>query len=472
MSYKRYKGISRAVYMAAASALLFTACKVHQPYERPNVITEGLYRNTQGTDTTTIASRTWQSMFNDPVLKGLIQEGLEHNLDLKNAIENIVQAGAVLRQSRLALLPSLDASAGVTRAKTSEASLNFRNGVSINTLTNTYRLQMNTSWEADIWGKLSSAKRSALNAYLQTDAAKRAIQTQLIADIANTYYRLLALDQQLEITQLTLRKRIQSVETLKALKQGAVVTGAAVVQSEANRYDAEVSIPDLKLNIRQTENALSLLLGKAPGAIYRNKLVDQQPFDDIKAGLPAQLLQNRPDVQAAEFALRSAFEDVKVARTFFYPALTITASGGFSNLELRDFFSNSLFYNLAAGLTQPIFAQGANKARLTRAQSIQQQSLNNFQFSLLAAGQEVSNALYAYEAAREKEESRIKQIQALQKSVEFTEELLRYSSATNYTDVLTSEQSLLAAELNGVSDRLQKLQAVVELYRALGGGWQ
>jgi multidrug efflux system outer membrane protein len=472
MSYKKYTGVNRAVYLAAASVLLFTACKVNQPYERPNVITEGLFRNQQGADTTTIANRTWQSMFNDPALKGLIQEGLEHNLDLKNAIENIVQAGAVLRQSKLALLPSLDASAGVTRAKTSEASLNFRNGVSINTLTNTYRLQLNTSWEADIWGKLSSAKRSALNTYLQTDAAKRAIQTQLIADIANTYYRLLALDQQLEITQLTLTKRIQSVETLKALKEGAVVTGAAVVQSEANRYDAEVSIPDLKLNIRQTENALSVLLGRAPGTIQRNKLADQQPFADIKAGLPAQLLQNRPDVQAAEFALRSAFEDVKVARTFFYPALTITASGGFSNLELRDFFSNSLFYNLAAGLTQPIFAQGANKARLTRAQSIQQQSLNDFQFSLLSAGQEVSNALYAYQAAREKEESRTKQIQALQKSVEFTEELLRYSSATNYTDVLTSEQSLLTAELNGVSDRLQKLQAVVELYRALGGGWQ
>jgi len=471
-TYKKYKGINRAVYLAAASVLLFSACRVRQPYERPDLVTDGLYRNQQGTDTTSIANRTWQSMFNDPVLKGLIQEGLAQNLDLKNAIENIVQAGAVLRQSKLALLPSLDAGTSVTRAKTSEASLNFRNGVSINTLTSTYRLQLSTSWEADIWGKLSSAKRSALNSYLQTDAAKRAIQTQLIADIANTYYRLLALDQQLEITQLTLKKRIQGVETLKALKEGAVVTGAAVVQSEANRYDAEVSIPDLKLNIRQTENALSVLLGRAPGTINRNKLADQQPFDNIQAGMPAQLLQNRPDVQAAEFALRSAFEDVNVARSFFYPALTVTASGGFSNLELKDFFSNSIFYNLAAGLTQPIFSQGANKARLTRAQSIQQQSLNNFQFSLLAAGQEVSNALYAYQTAREKEESRTKQIQALQKSVEFTEELLRYSSATNYTDVLTSEQSLLAAELSGVSDRLQKLQAVVELYRALGGGWQ
>lgn len=460
------------MFAAAAVLSLFSACKVSQTYERPNLITEGLYRNQQGTDTVNMAARTWQSMFNDPILKQLIQEGLQNNLDLKNAIENIVQAEAILRQQRLALLPTLDASVNVTRAKTSEASLNFRNGVNIRTLTTTHRLQLSTSWEADIWGKLSSAKRSALNSYLRTDAARRAVETQLIADVANSYYNLLALDRQLEITQLTLKKRIESVETLRALKEGAVVTGAAVVQAEANRYAAEVTIPDLKLNIRQTENALSVLLGRAPAEIRRNKLADQQPFTDVSLGMPAQLLQNRPDVQAAEFALRASLEDVNVARSFFYPALTLTASGGFSNLSLRDFFTNALFYNVVGGLTQPIFAQGANKARLTRAQSLQAQSLNDFQFALLNAGQEVSNALYAYQAAGEKEVSRIRQIEALQKSVSFTEELLRYSSATNYTDVLTSEQALLQAELSGVSDRLQKLQAVVDLYRALGGGWQ
>lgn len=460
------------MFAAAAVLSLFSACKVSQTYERPNLITEGLYRNQQGTDTVNMAARTWQSMFNDPILKQLIQEGLQNNLDLKNAIENIVQAEAILRQQRLALLPTLDASANVTRAKTSEASLNFRNGVNIRTLTTTHRLQLSTSWEADIWGKLSSAKRSALNSYMRTDAARRAVETQLIADISNSYYNLLALDRQLEITELTLKKRIESVETLRALKEGAVVTGAAVVQAEANRYAAEVTIPDLKLNIRQTENALSVLLGRAPAEIRRNKLADQQPFTDVSLGMPAQLLQNRPDVQAAEFALRASLEDVNVARSFFYPALTLTASGGFSNLSLRDFFTNALFYNVVGGLTQPIFAQGANKARLTRAQSLQAQSLNDFQFALLNAGQEVSNALYAYQAAGEKEVSRIRQIEALQKSVSFTEELLRYSSATNYTDVLTSEQALLQAELSGVSDRLQKLQAVVDLYRALGGGWQ
>jgi multidrug efflux system outer membrane protein len=470
-SLKMNKGYRSGIVGAAVVAAVFASCKVSRTYERPDVITQGLYRDQVSTDTVSIATRSWQSMFSDPILKQLVQEGLDHNLDLQNAIQNIIQAQATLRQSKLALFPTFDVGATVTRNKNSVASLNF-GGLNINTLTNTYRLQLSTSWEADIWGKLSSAKRSALNSYLQTDAARRAIQTQLIADIANNYYILLALDRQLEITELTLKKRIENVETMKALKEGAVVTGAAVVQSEANRYDAEVSIPDLKQDIRQTENAISILLARAPGQIKRNKFSDQQPLATLALGVPTQLLQNRPDVQAAEFALKRSLEDVNVARTFFYPALTVTATGGLSSLDLRDFFSRSVFYNVVGGLTQPIFQQGANRARLTRAQSIQVQAFNDFQFALLTAGQEVSNALYSYQAAATKEDSRAKQIQALEKSVAYTEELLRYSSATNYTDVLTSEQSLLAAQLNGVNDRLQKLQAVVNLYRALGGGWQ
>jgi multidrug efflux system outer membrane protein len=466
------KGYRNGIVAVTLCAAVFASCKVSKTYERPNVITSGLYRENTSTDTTSIANRSWQSMFSDPILKELIQEGLAQNLDLKNAIQNIVQAQATLRQNKLALFPSLDLNATYTRSKSSTASLNFPPGININTLTNTYRLQLSTSWEADIWGKLSSAKRSALNSYLQSDAVKRAIQTQVIGDIANNYYILLALDRQLEITELTLRKRIENVETLKALKEGAVVTGAAVVQSEANRYAAEVTIPDLKQDIRQTENALSILLGRAPGPIRRNKLSDQQALAELSIGVPAQLLQNRPDVQAAEFAFRRSLEDVKVAKTFFYPALTLTASGGFSNLQLKDFFNQSIFYNIVGGLTQPIFQQGANTARLTRARSIQLQALNDFQSSLLTAGEEVSNSLYAYQAANAKEDSRAKQIQALEKAVEYTEQLLRFSSATNYTDVLTSEQSLLAAQLSGVNDRLQKLQAVVNLYRALGGGWK
>ncbi|PIF29871.1 NodT family efflux transporter outer membrane factor (OMF) lipoprotein [Flavobacterium sp. 9] len=463
---------SNKYIMIVIAATLLSAC-VTKKYERPTTIsTDNLYRDKASADSTTIASMPWQSVFKDEKLNALIQKGLNQNNNLKNAIENIVQARASLRQSKLAYYPTLNLDANATHTKQSEAGLNFPAGININTLTTTYKLGLSTSWEADIWGKLSSSKRAALATYLSTDAAKQAIQTQLISDIANNYFLLLAYDKQLEITKATLESRIKNVEVIKALKEGAIVTGAAVVQSEANQHAAEVLIPDLKRDIRETENALNILLGQAPGTIERGTLGNQVIPENIAIGVPAQLLENRPDVRQAEFNFRTAFENTNMAKTYFYPSLTLTASGGFSNLQLTDFFSNSVFYSLIGGLTQPLFNQGLNKARLTTAQSKQVQALNNFQQSLLVAGQEVSNALYAYEMAVEKEDSRAKQIEALVKSVDFTQQLLEYSSATNYTDVLTSEQNLLAAQLSGINDNLQKLQAVVDLYRALGGGWK
>jgi len=414
----------------------------------------------------------WESLFADTTLKALIREGLYQNLNLKMAIQKIAEAEAALGQARGAFLPNLSGNANAERSKISVASLNFPPGFSINTVTTSYQLGLSSSWEADIWGKLSSAKRAAYANLLQTDAAKRAVQTQLIADIANNYYNLLALDKELEITTQAVQFRVKEVETMKALKEGAIVNGAAVVQSEANRYAAEVAIPDIKRSIRETENAIDILVGRPPGPLNRSKLDDQKPINDMQTGIPAQLLKNRPDVQQAEYTFRAAFENTNLAHTYFYPSFTITASGGFSNLQLKDFFVNSVFYNLAAGLTQPIFNQGINKARLKTAQAQQKEALYSLQQSLLVAGQEVSNALYAYQTAIEKTGSREKQIAALQKSVDYTEQLLRYSSATNYTDVLTSEQALLAAQLSGVNDRLQQLQAIVNLYRALGGGWR
>lgn len=464
---------SNKYILMVMTAALLSACSVTKKYERPTTLkTDQLYRDQSSTDSTTIATMPWQSVFKDEKLNALIQKGLDQNLNLKNAIENIVQARASLRQSKLAYYPTLQLDASATHNKQSQAGLNFPAGININTLTTTYKLGASTSWELDVWGKLSSSKRAALATYLATDAAKQAIQTQLIADIANNYFALLAYDKSLKITQATLESRIKNVETIKALKEGAIVTGAAVVQSEANQHAAEVLIPDLKQNIRETENALNILLGQAPGPIDRGELGTQIIPEKIALGMPAQLLENRPDVRQAEFNFRVAFESTNLAKTYFYPSLTLTASTGFSNLELKDFFSNSIFYSIIGGLTQPIFNQGLNKMRLTTAQSQQLQAYNNFQQTLLVAGQEVSNALYSYEMAVEKEDSRQKQIEALEKAVDFTQQLLEYSSATNYTDVLTSEQNLLAAQLSGINDNLQKLQAVVNLYRALGGGWK
>ncbi|RYF11927.1 MAG: efflux transporter outer membrane subunit [Flavobacteriales bacterium] len=460
--------------MLSVGVLLLSlgAC-VTKKYERPAELkTEGLYRDVANADTTSIADLPTSTLFTDPQLQVLIKEAIANNLDLKSAIERMKSAEANLRLSKTAFLPSLNLDLSVADNKQSRAALNFPPGININTETQLYRAQLSTAWEIDVWGKLGSAKRSALASYLQTDAAKRAVQTQLVSSIANSYYTLLALDLQLKITEQTLASRIKNVEAIKSLKEAGIVNGAAVVQSEANQYAAEVTIPDLKRSIRETENALNVLLGKGAGSIPRTTLDVQQDYKDLQVGVPSLLLKNRPDVQQAELAFRVAFENTNLAKTYFYPQLTLTANGGLSSLQLKNIFDNSIFYSIVGGLTQPIFNKGQNKARLTSAKAAQQESFYAFQKSVLTAGSEVSNALFAYQTAVEKETSRSKQIASLEKAVDYTKELLKYSSATNYTDVLTSEQSLLTAQLNGVNDRLQKLQAIVNLYRALGGGWQ
>ncbi|WP_461788624.1 efflux transporter outer membrane subunit [Pedobacter sp.] len=461
-----------SILFASILMLSLGAC-VTQQYKRPAELkSDALYRDVQSADSTNIANLPTSTLFTDPQLQVLIKEGIENNLDLKSAIERMNSAAANLRLSKDAFLPSLNLDLSATDNKQSRAALNLPSNIAIPLETQLYRAQLSTAWELDIWGKLGSAKRSALASYLQTEAAKRAVQTQLVSSIANNYYTLLALDLQLKITEQTLASRIKNVEAIRALKEAGIVNGAAVVQSEANRYAAEVSIPDLKRSIRETENALNVLLGKSAGPIARTSFEAQQDYKDLQVGLSSLLLKNRPDVQQAEFAFRTAFENTNVAKTYFYPQLTLTANGGLSSLTLENFFNNSIFYSIVGGLTQPIFNKGQNRARLATAKAAQQESFYSFQKTMLTAGSEVSNALYAYQTAVEKENSRANQIASLEKAVDYTKELLKYSSATNYTDVLTSEQSLLTAQLNAVNDKLQKLQAVVNLYRALGGGWR
>jgi len=445
--------------------VLMGSCKVTQQYQRPaNAAGNTLYRDVNTTDTSSIATVPWKQLFTDTLLQSLIQEGIDNNPDLKIAVARIKQADANFRQSQLAFLPSLDATATASQVKPSVAQADNKH---------VYELYGAASWEADIWGKLKSSKRAALAALLQSDAYKRAVQTQLVSNIATNYYALAAYDAQLQLTLKTLDNRKEDVETMKLLKQSDVVTGAAVVQSEANRYSVEVTIPDLKQNIRETENALCVLLGRDPGSIKRDSLSAQILRTDLQTGVPAQLLANRPDVQEAEYQLRYYFELTNVARTYFYPSLNITGQAGLYNTNLSQFFNiSSFFANITGGLTQPIFNNGLNKQRLKVAQAQQEEYLVTFRQSLLTAGQEVSNALYDYQAASDKINSRSQQIAFLQKSVEYTQELLKYTSATNYTDVLTSEQSLLAAQLSSISDKLQQLQAVVALYRSLGGGWR
>lgn len=452
--------------------LMMNSCSImNKKYTAPDLGIDVNYRNTLIKDSSSIATLPWQEIITDTILQNLIEEGLQNNLDLKVAIENINQAKANLVEAKLQFLPSLEGSANVTRSQTSEASLNLGSVSGINLNTTSYVGQLSSSWELDVWGKLRSNKRSALASFLETEAATKAVQTQLISDIAVSYYNLLALDEQLKITHATLQNRIKDQETMKYLKESAIVDGAAVVQSEASRYAIETSIPDIELEILQEENTLSILLGRAPGKIERSTLGEQTTFTNLKTGIPSELLNNRPDIRQAEMAFRSAFENVNMAKTYFYPSFNITANGGLSSLNVSDFFDNSIFFNLVGGLTQPIFSNGENKARLKINQSVQQQAFYEYKSTWLTSGKEISNALFLYTKAKEKQTSRKYQIEALEKSVEFTEALLEYTSSTNYTDVLTTKNDLLSAQLDSVSDKQQELQAIIQLYRALGGGW-
>jgi len=462
----------RTLLVTIASLLFIASCSVTKKFKKPKVETNKLYEHDVKLDSTSLADMPWQELFSDPHLRDLIHEAMQNNPDLQIAIQQIKEAEANLYQSKMSFIPSLSANGDVSYNEPSDNSSSFgRNGGSIKA-NEQYSISLSSSWEADIWGKLSSTKRAAYAQLLQSQAVRRAVQTTLIADVANSYYNLMALDAKLRITQQTVQNRKQDVETMKQLKQSAQVTGAAVVQSMANRYNAEVTIPDLKQQIKEQENALSILLGRAPGRIERSELNAQSIPDTLQVGVPAQLLRNRPDIIAAENSFRAAFETTNNARTYFYPSLTITAQGGFSSLDFNDLLKpGSIFANIIGGLTEPIFSQGRNKARLKTAKARQQESLIDYKNTVRNAGREVSDALSSYQHAEEKISLREQQIDALEKSVSYSKDLLNYGKAT-YTDVLTSQQNLLAAQLSRVNDKLQQLTSVVSLYRSLGGGWK
>lgn len=447
--------------------VLMTSCQVTKKYQQ-QVPQKSVYRGVIGTDTVTIGDIPWKQFFTDTTLQNLIEQATQANLDLKIAYQRILSSRAAMRRSETAFLPDLNANTGVKQSR-----LPFPQGFGLIKSATQFDLGISSSWEADIWGRLRSAKKSALAELLRTEAVQKALQTQLVADISLNYILLLALDEQLSLLQKTVENRRKDVQTMKDLNASNVVNGAAVVQSQANYMAARVAIPDVKRQIRETENAISILLSRAPGPVQRSTFADFDLPRDTRTGVSAGLLANRPDLQQAELAVRIAFENTNIARTAFYPAFRITGAAGFSSFELSKWISAAgLFANIAGGLTQPIFSKGENKARLKIAESEQQEAVYNFEKSLLSAGQEVSNALFVIQTAEEKQLERAGLLRALEKSVEFTNELLRYNASTNYTDVLTSEQSLLAAQTGSIGDNLQKWQGVISLYRALGGGWR
>lgn len=456
------------IFFTISTLVAISGCKsVLETYQSPTVQIDSLFRGNHliSDDSSNIGSLHWQDLFKDSMLQQLIQEGIDNNLDLKTAYSRINQAAAYLKQSELYNYPELNANASIEYAK------KIGNSGSISHV-HQYQLGVDASWEADIWGKLKSAKKAQMAALLQSEAYEQAVKTNLVASIARNYYTLMAYDKELSVTMQTVKTWKRTVEVMKDLKKGAKVTEAAVVQSEAGLYATQVSIPDLKRNIRETENAICFLLGRDPGKINRDSLTVKEFIPLFKTGVPAEILANRPDVREAELNFRQAFEMTNVARTYFYPSLTITANGGLSSNSLSTFFSTgSVIGGVLGGLTQPIFNRRANKTRLKVAQEDQLQALYNFKQKLLGAGQEVSNALYSYKSATDKITPRTMQLNSLHKAVDYTQELVRNDFA-DYSEVLIAMQSLLSAEINQVTDYLQRNEAIVNLYAAMGGGWQ
>lgn len=452
--------------------LSLSSCIATKNYQKPDVQTEDLYPFEQvKLDSTTLADMPWQEVFKDPQLQKLIEEALQNNIELQSAIQQIRVAEADFFQGQMNLLPSLTAGANAAYIEQSDNSSSFGASGSI-PAREQYSVSLNTSWELDVWGKLTSVKKAEYAALLQSQAVHRAVQTRLIAQVSNAYYRLLALDKQLEITHQTVENRRADVETIRSLKESGLVTGVSLQQSIASRYAAEATIPELRQQITEQEHALSLLLGRSPGAIKRTSFEEQSPIDSLATGVPAQLLRNRPDIIAAEYLFRSAFELTNNARAQFYPSLRLTAEGGYQSLQTDDLFQpGSLFYSLMAGITQPIFNRGQNRAQLKRSKAEQQQARLQLRSTVINAGSEVANALSQFQNIEEKRELTKQQLEALKNAVEYSRELLQYGEAT-YIEVLTAQQNYLSVQLSDINNKLQQLTAGVELYRALGGGWE
>ena len=464
------KNITKTMLLGVVLVTL-QGCFVAKDYKRPELAeTEALYRTDNlPMDSVSMADVSWKTMFTDPYLSEYIEEGLENNMDVRIALQQMIAAQAYAKQGKAGYFPTLSVGANYTRQEFSE---NSQFGSLFTGGLDTYDVTADLSWEADIWGKIRSNRRASQADYLQNVAGHQAVKTQLISSIANTYYNLLALDAQLEVTKETIATRESGVATIKALKDAGQVTQVAVDQNVAQYNSARALQVDIEAAIFKAENTLSILLGKTPQKFERSSLDTQSMDQEMKLGVPTTLLRNRPDVMAAEYALIKDFELTNVANSSFYPSLTLTASGGLQSLELDKLFNaNSLFATIVGGLTQPLLNQRKLKTQKEVALANQESSLLNFKKTLLVAGSEVSNALYTYEAETKKFEFRKNEVEALRTAEANSEELLKNGYA-NYLDLLTARQSALSAELNIIDSKLQQLVAIVDLYEALGGGWK
>ena len=456
------------IIILGLAALSLSSCKtLYGKYERPDVKTSGLVRDVQSAtdtlavkDTTTFANIPWRSVFTDPQLQGLIEKGLANNVNLLNAALNVQMAEAQLKAAKLAFLPSF--------AFSPQGTISSWDG---NAATKVYSLPISASWNADLWGNLLSQKRSAQVALLQTKDYQVSVQTNLIANIANMYYSLLMLDKQLQLVNDMEGLTKETWETMKILKDNKMGYRITSVQAaESNYYSVLTQKTDIQRQIRETENSLSLLIGDQAHTIARGKLEDQSLPSNFSTGVGIQLLNNRADVHAAEMNLAQCFYGIETARSRFYPALNIAANGTFTNSSGMGIVNPGKWLLSAVGsLTQPIFQNGKLTMGLKVAKIQYEQAYNTWQNTVLQAGSEVSNALVLYNSSDEKSKVEAKQIEVLKQNVEDTRKLMREAGGT-YLEVISAQSSLLNVQLSKVADDFYKMQAVVNLYSALGGG--
>ena len=454
-------------------SFLVVSCHTRQNYQRANdVVDEKLFRtDALPKDSLSMANLSWKEIFTDAVLQKHIAKALENNLDIRIALQNIASAEAYLKQSKAAYQPTISVGPDYS-FNTSSLNTQFGQIVGERRYINQFDITANLGWELDLWGKLKGQEKAQYAAYLSSVAAHQNVKSNLVASIATAYYQLLTFDEQKKIFSNTIEIRKKNLETTKALKDAGIVSEVAVQQSEALVYNAEASLVTLDVQIQMLENTISLLMGEPSHEIERTSLSTQNFALNTDLGYPSALLANRPDVKQAEFNLINAFELTNAAKAQFYPSLRITGSTGVQSVDIDKLFSgNSVFANVLVGLAQPILNKRQIRTNYEVSLANQERAYLNFRKTILNAGNEVSDALKMYNAQDQFIAFKKKELSAYDKSVEFSQELVNYGMA-NYLEVLNANVNKLNAEINIANAQYSKLQAGVELYRALGGGWR
>ena len=442
------------------TAAMLSSCGIYTKYKPAETVPDSLYgAKVEVADTVNFGNSDWKEVFTDPYLQTLIEQALQNNTGYQSAQLRIEESKASLLASKLAFLPSF--------ALAPQGTISSFDGQKA---TKSYQLPVTASWELDIFGRMRNSKKQTQALYAQSIDYKQAVSSQLIANVANTYYTLLMLDEQLKLSEETAEAWKETVAAARALMDAGQYNEAGVSQMEATYYSVQASVVDLKEQINQTQNTLALLLAETPRNYERGKLADQVMPDDLSIGVPLQMLSNRPDVRSAERSLEAAFYVTNQARSAFYPSIVLSGSAGWTNAAGSIIVNPAKFIANAVGqLTLPLFNRGQNIAQLRIAKAQQEEASLSFQQTLLNAGAEVNDALTAYQSSKSKTELYQKQVESLEKTVTSTSLLMEYGT-TNYLEVLTARQSLLNAQLTQVSNRFMEIQSVISLYQALGGG--